>query len=307
LHWAAMQNSVKVVDYLCRRCPELMSMKEQKSNHTPYDIAKSKNAHLSIEIFEKMVSDSEGENASSNNDENASSSSKSKSPKRTIDKSKSKAPDRKSVPSNKGKREEVSDSEDENASSNNDDNPSSSSKSKSPKRTIDKSKSKPPDRKSVPSTKGKRGESQETEIDPNKVKILERYDQEEKKFDYVRKLMDKEEEKVKILCAERPLHEVRHSSGRSLLHIAAYQNRLSLVEVMLSHGFDASLVDKNGISALHWAAERDWAVVVNYLCRRFPELMSIKNKSDLTPYDVAKSKNAQRSIEVFEKIFAERK
>ena len=61
------------------------------------------------------------------------------------------------------------------------------------------------------------------------------------------------------------LNEVRDENGSSLIHQAAYNGRLSIVEKLLAAGINPNLRDAEGATALHHASQMGYADVCNRL------------------------------------------
>lgn len=59
------------------------------------------------------------------------------------------------------------------------------------------------------------------------------------------------------ICSLYDLHIAQNNSGETALHCAASENRGKLLALLISRGAVLSLLDKEGQSALHKAAQND--------------------------------------------------
>ena len=94
-----------------------------------------------------------------------------------------------------------------------------------------------------------------------------------------------------LICDYNCDVNVRASNGYSLLHIAAANNLLSQIRILISRfGMSPFVVDKDGNTPLHLCASKGWAACVRSLLNEFHHRLYspiyIRNAAGKTPIEV---------------------
>ncbi|NOZ21551.1 MAG: hypothetical protein GXP25_10740 [Planctomycetes bacterium] len=92
--------------------------------------------------------------------------------------------------------------------------------------------------------------------------------------------------KVKELLDQGARVGVRGLQGMTLLHIAAFQGRKEIIEILIANGAKINGEDNAGNRPLHMAAEQDRKDVVELLLGKGADV-NAKNRSGITPLDHA--------------------
>jgi serine/threonine-protein phosphatase 6 regulatory ankyrin repeat subunit B len=74
----------------------------------------------------------------------------------------------------------------------------------------------------------------------------------------------------------------QNKDGASALHFAASEGSTHLLNLLLQRGADLNLLSQDAGTALHWAAGKAKIEAINVLVRH-GALVNIKNRSDITP------------------------
>nr|CAI5846857.1 unnamed protein product [Callosobruchus analis] len=93
-------------------------------------------------------------------------------------------------------------------------------------------------------------------------------------------------EVVDILLRAGISKDARTKVDRTPLHMAAYEGHLQIVDLLIKHGADIDCKDLLGMTPLHWAVQNGHADVVEYLVSNGAEAME-SNKFGLTPRAIA--------------------
>ncbi|XP_044262912.1 GA-binding protein subunit beta-1 [Tribolium madens] len=93
-------------------------------------------------------------------------------------------------------------------------------------------------------------------------------------------------EVVEILLAAGISRDARTKVDKTSLHMAAAEGHVSIVETLLEYGADPDCRDLLGMTPLHWAAQNGHLECVKALLKHYAQT-NVVNKFDLTPAGVA--------------------
>ncbi|EEZ97725.1 GA-binding protein subunit beta-1 isoform X2 [Tribolium castaneum] len=93
-------------------------------------------------------------------------------------------------------------------------------------------------------------------------------------------------EVVEILLKAGISRDARTKVDKTSLHMAAAEGHVSIVETLLEYGSDPDCRDLLGMTPLHWAAQNGHLDVVKALLQHYAQT-NVVNKFDLTPAGVA--------------------
>ena len=107
-----------------------------------------------------------------------------------------------------------------------------------------------------------------------------------------------DEQMVRNILAAKPDKDVRDAFGDTALHVAVFQQNLTVVKLLLDYGFDPNArITSNGYTALHNAVSANNAGAIRLLLR-YGANKNIKGLDGLTPIDIARKEEKQDLVKL---------